>query len=67
MTMHDAPRRITLHIGELVLPESYDARDFAARLEQEIAERGGGPGSDPVVAALATRLLEALERAEETR
>jgi hypothetical protein len=67
MTMHDAPRAITLHIGELVLPASYDARDFAQRLEREIAERAGGPGPDPVVAALATRLLEALERTEETR
>jgi hypothetical protein len=64
--MSGAAREFTLHIGELVLPASYDARDFAGRLEREIAGRAFGPGPDPVVAALATRLLEALDHAENT-
>ena len=67
MTMRDTQRDVTLHIGDLVLPASYDPRDFAARLEAEIAGRRFGPGPDPVVAAVATRLLKALDAAEETR
>jgi hypothetical protein len=63
--MRDTSRELTVQIGELVVPASYDPRDLAARLEREIAGRRFGPGPDPVIAALATRLLEALDDAEE--
>jgi hypothetical protein len=66
MSKRDTARELTLQIGALVVPDSYDPRDFAARLEREIADRRFGPGRDPVIAALATRLMEALDAAEET-
>jgi hypothetical protein len=67
MSKRGGENALSLEIGSIVIPASYDARDLAARVEREIADRRFGPGRDPVVSAIAARLTSAIESVEELR
>ncbi|HTJ25707.1 MAG TPA: hypothetical protein VMA36_06025 [Candidatus Limnocylindria bacterium] len=56
---------LVIEIGSLVVDGAVDARELGARLEREIADRRFGPGRDPFVAAIAARLVAALDDAGE--
>jgi hypothetical protein len=58
-------RDVRLEIGSITIPASYDARDLAARIEREIADRRFGPGRDPIVSAIAARLASAIDSVED--
>lgn len=65
MTNRDDRDGLQLEIGSIALPASYDATNLAARIERAIADRRLGPGGDPVVTAIAARVLAALDTVEE--
>ncbi|MBV8749323.1 MAG: hypothetical protein JO103_06385 [Candidatus Eremiobacteraeota bacterium] len=58
---------VRVEIGGVVVPASYRGGDLAARIEREIADRRFGPGNDPVVTAIAARLIDAIDKTKETR
>ena len=65
MSARDEGGEIRLEIGRIVVPASAGAHDLAARIEREIAGRRFGPGSDPLAAQIASRLLSAIESTED--
>jgi hypothetical protein len=64
MTGRGDRNELRVAIGSLVVPASYDARDLAVRIEREIAGLRFGPGRDPLVTAIATRVVAALDASE---
>ena len=67
MSANERGGEIRLDIGSIVVPPSLGVDDLAERIEREIADRRFGPGSDPVVAQIATRLYGAIESTEDAR
>lgn len=53
--------KIAVTISNLTVPASQNATDLSARIEKEIADRRFGPGNDPLVTALATRIMDAVD------
>ena len=58
---------VTVAIDRLVVHDPHDVRDLGVRIEREIADRRFGPGRDPLVTAIATRVVAALESIREVR
>jgi hypothetical protein len=67
MSGRDGQEELRVEIGSIVVPASYDARDLAARIEREIADRRFGPGTDPLVAAIAAQLSPAIDAIRDSR